>query len=105
MSNTEGFETIAQMKLNHLPNDAKLILQRQNGCMIPQDKFQFGLPTTFVNPENKQTVWNRGPSIQLEQIPELIEMLSKVYEKYSGKNIKTSMRKTNTFADMTEEEE
>jgi len=98
MSNTEGFETIDQMKLKHLPNNAKLILQRQKGGMIPKDKFQFGLPTTFVNPDNKQTVWNRGPSIQLEQIPELIDMLKQTYEKYSEKDNKTS-GKRNNFAD------
>ena len=98
MSNTEGFETIDQMKLNHLPNDAKLMLQIQKGGMIPQDKFQFGLPTTFVNPDNRQTVWNRGPSIQLEQIPELMDMLKQTYEKYSGKDNKTSGKRT-TFAD------
>ncbi len=95
---TEGFETIDQMELKHLPNNAKLILQRQKGGMIPKDKFQFGLPTTFVNPDNGQTVWNRGPSIQLEQIPELIDMLKQTYEKYSGKDIKTSGKRT-TFAD------
>jgi len=51
-----------------------------------------------VNPDNGQTVWNRGPSIQLEQIPELLEMLKQTYEKYSGKDIKTSGKRT-TFAD------
>lgn len=100
---TEGFETISQMKLNHLPNDAKLILQRQKGGMIPKGKVQFGLPTTFVNPDNKQTVWNRGPSIQLEQIPELIYMLQKIYEKYSGCKLESKPQITCTFADMEEQ--
>ncbi len=94
---TEGFETIAHMELKHLPNDARLIIQRQKGNMIPKGKVQFGLPSTFVNQDNNQTVWNRGPSIQLEQIPELIEMLRKTYEKYS----KTAENKTVTFADAT----
>ncbi len=95
---TEGFETIAKMKLKHLPNNAELIIQRQKGSMIPEDVIQFGLPSTFVNSENNQTVWNRGPSIQLEQIQELITMLRKVYEKYSEKTIKD---KTVTFVDAT----
>ena len=95
---TEGFETIAQMKLKHLPNDARLLLQRQKGNMIPKNKVQFGLPSTFVNSENNQTVWNRGPSIQLEQLPELIELLAKAYERYSEKHAED---KTVTFADST----
>ncbi len=80
----DGFETIKKMKLNHLPNEAELVMQRQRNSYIPKDKFQFGIPTTFVSPENGETVWNSGPSIQLEQIPELIEMLRDVYERYSG---------------------
>ena len=100
---TEGFETICTMTLKHLPNDAKLILQRQKSNIIG-DKIQFGLPTTFVNAENNQTVWNKGPSIQLEQLPELIEMLRKTYEKHTGEKLaETNPRKTNTFADMIEE--
>ena len=97
MSNTEDFETIAQMKINHLPNNAKLLLQIQKGNKVPQDEVQFGLPSTFINSENSQTVWNRGPSIQLEQIPELIEMLTKAYEKYSECNLVES--KTVTVAE------
>jgi len=99
----EGFETISQMKLHHLPNDAKLVIQRQRGAMIPDGTIQFGLPTTFVNSENNQTVWNRGQSIQIQQIPELIEMLSKVYEKYSRKNIPYSTKRTVTFADFIDD--
>ena len=105
MSNTEDFETIAQMKINHLQNNAKLLLQIQKGNKVPQDKVQFGIPSTFINSENSQTVWNRGPSIQLEQIPELIEMLQKTHGKYSGK--KTTNAKTEktivTFADGVEQ--
>lgn len=92
----EGFETISQMKLHHLPNDAKLILQRQRGDMITSDKVQFGLPTTFINPDNKQTVWNRGPSIQLEQLPELIKILTDAHKKYSKENTENRVV---TFAD------
>jgi len=101
MSDTQGFKTIAQMDLKHLPNNAKLLLQRQTGGMIPSDKIQFGMPTTFVNETNNETVWNRGPSIQLEQIPQLIEILQKAYEEYSGKKIQANSTavKTNTFAD------
>ncbi len=99
----EGFETIAQMKLRHLPNDAELMIQRQKGSMIPDDKVQFGLPSTFVNQDNGQTVWNRGPSIQLEQIPELIQMLQKAYEKYSKKKYSDAKsERTHTFADIYE---
>ena len=100
----EGFETIAQMKLRHLPNDAELMIQRQKGSMIPDDKVQFGLPSTFVNQDNGQTVWNRGPSIQLEQLPELIEMLTDTYEKYAGKKLSdANSGKTNTFADAADD--
>jgi hypothetical protein len=97
---TEGFETVSEMKLEHLPNDARLILQRQKSQMIG-DKIQFGLPSIFVNPENKQTVWCKGPSIQVQQIPELIAMLELAYEKYTGCKLDESKSaKTNTFADM-----
>jgi hypothetical protein len=106
-NNTDGFETLGEIKLNHQPNNARLIIQRQKGTMIPKDKVQFGLPTVFVNPENKELVWNRGPSIQLEQIPELIELLQKVYAKYSdGKALPmttTAASKTGTFADLLDE--
>ncbi len=83
------------MKLNHLPNNAKLILQKQTGGKIPQDAHQFGLPSTWINSDNSQEVWSNGPSIQLDQIPELIEMLRYAYEKYSTK--------TCTFVDIIEE--
>ncbi len=92
----EGFETIAQMKLEHLPNDAKLVLQRQKSEIIG-NRIQFGLPSTFLNSENGQTVWNKGPSIQLEQIPELIKMLQDAYERYAKQD--TKKEKTVTFAD------
>jgi len=103
MSNTAySFEKLDEMKLNHLPNDAKLILQRVKGDKIPDDAVQFYIATTFVNSENNQTVWNKGPSIQLEQIPEFVEKLSELYKKYSGKNITESKtEKTVTFADST----
>ncbi len=96
----ENFETITQMKLNHLPNDARLVLQRQKGGVIPKDAVQFGLPTTFVNSANGQTVWNRGPSIQVEQIPELIQILTDIHKKYSDNHsTEKSKERTGTFAD------
>ena len=100
------YETIRAMELKHLPNSAKILLQKQTGGKIPQDVIQFGLPSTFVNPDNSEVVWCNGPSIQLEQIPELIAILTQAYEKYSGKDagINTSV-KTNTFADVCEDEE
>jgi len=91
------YETIKKMNLKHLPDNSKILIQRQTGGKIPKTATQFGLPFTFVNSSNKQTVWNNGPSIQLEQIPELIEMFRQVYEKYSGKD---SSKGTGTFADM-----
>lgn len=97
------YETIRSMTLHHLPNDAKLILQKQTGGKIPQGVIQFGLPSTFVNKDNGQDVWSNGPSIQLEQIPELIEMLKYAYKKYSGKDTHETSAKTNTFADVLEE--
>lgn len=102
MTNTEGFETIAQMNLGHLPNDAKLLLQRQKNKFLSENQVQFGLPTSFLNEYSKRVIM-RGPSIQLEQVPELIEMLQKAYEKYSGRKVPgTKSEKTNTFADMLE---
>lgn len=101
MSEETKYETVRSMKLNHLPNDAKLVLQKQTGGKIPQGDIQFGLPSTFVNKDNGQDVWSNGPSVSLEQVPELIEMLQYGYEKYSGKKlVKTKSEKTNTFADM-----
>ena len=99
---SEGFETISHMRLHHLPNDSRLIIQRQTGSVIPNGKIQFGLPSTFINTDNGQTVWNRGPSIQLEQLPELIGMLVKTYEKYSGKKISAiESEKTDSISDST----
>jgi|APSaa5957512535_1039671.scaffolds.fasta_scaffold23951_3 hypothetical protein len=101
--NAEGFETVSEMNLEHLPNDAKLVLQRQKSDIIG-DKIQFGLPSTFVNPDNHQTVWCKGPSIQVQQIPELIDMLTKTYEKYTGcKLSENKSEKSNTFADMLDQ--
>ena len=96
---THSFEKLDEMNLKHLPNDAKIILQRQTGDKIPDDAVQFYLATTFVNPDNNQTVWNKGPSIQLEQIPEFVEKLNNIYKKYSGKNTEN---KTVTFADASD---
>lgn len=94
---TTQYETVKKMSLNHLPDKSELIIQKQTGGKIPKNAVQFGLPFTFVNPNNNQTVWNNGPSIQLEQIPELIKMLDYAYEKYSEK------AKTCTFADVTDD--
>lgn len=105
MSESLKYDTIMSMKLKHLPNDAKLLIQRQTGGKINKESIQFGLPSTFVNPDNCQIVTMNGPSIQLEQIPELIEILTKAYEKYSGCKLpETKSGKTNTFADVYPEE-
>lgn len=109
-SNKIRYETIRAIELKHLPNHAKLLLQKQTGGKIPQGDIQFGLPSTFVNPDNGEDVWCNGPSIQLEQLPELIEVLTDAYGRYSGKDldIKTtssSSEKTNTFADVLCEDE
>jgi hypothetical protein len=87
------FEKIEEMKLNHLPNDAKLVIQRQRSDVIGK-KIQMYLATTFVNSENSQIVWNKGFSIQLEQIPQLVEMLQKTCAQFK------SCERTVTFADM-----
>jgi hypothetical protein len=98
-----GFETIGEIKVHHLNNDAKILLQRQRNKFVSEDKIQFGLARSFVN-ENKETVTLPGPSIQLEQLPELIGMLTEAYEKYSGCKIpETKSEKTNTFADMLDQ--
>ena len=98
-----GFETIGEIKVHHLNNDAKILLQRQRNQFVPDDKIQFGLARSFVN-ENKEIVTLPGPSIQLEQLPELVEMLTQTYEKYSGCKIsETKSGKTNTFADMLDQ--
>lgn len=99
----EGFEPIAEMKVHHLNNDAKILLQRQRNKFVSEGIIQFGLARSFVN-ENKEIITMPGPSIQLEQLPELIEMLSQAYEKYSGCKIpETKSKKTNTFADMLDQ--
>ncbi len=64
------YQTIKKMKLKHLPDNSEILIQKQTGGKIPKNAVQFGLPFTFVNSENKQTVWNNGPSIQLDQIPD-----------------------------------
>lgn len=98
-----GFENIAEMKLKHLPNKAILHLQRQKNKFVPEDKVQIGLPTSFLNENNKRVIM-RGPSIQLEQIPELVKLLTETYEKYSGKKLsEANSAKTHTFADMIQD--
>jgi hypothetical protein len=94
------FKQLDEMPLKHLPNDAKLLLQQQFGDMIDDEAVQMYLATTFVNPTNSQTVFNKGFSIQLEQIPEMIEMLTKIYEKFSGRSTIPSIV---TFADNANE--
>jgi len=86
------FEKINEMKLNHLPNDAKLVIQRQRSDVIGK-KIQMYLATTFVNSEN-QIVWNKGFLIQLGQIPQLVEMLQKTCAQFK------SCERIVTFADM-----
>lgn len=96
------YSTIRSMKLNHLPNDAMLLLQRQTEGVIPTNATQFGLPWSFINSTNSQRVTMNGPSIQVQQIPELIKILQYAYEKYSGKDTHEISAKTNTFADLLE---
>ena len=93
------YNTIRSMKLHPLPNDAMILLQRQTEGIISSNDVQFGLPSTFLNKDNGQTVTINGPSIQVQQIPELIEMLQYAYEKYSGKDSNVP-QKTGTFADV-----
>jgi hypothetical protein len=92
-----SFEKIDQMPLLHLPNDAKLILQRQKSDIIG-DTIQLYLATTFVSTDSK-TVWNKGFSIQVQQIPQLIEMLQKTHDKFTQSE-KSQPARTNTFADL-----
>jgi hypothetical protein len=95
-----NFERIDQMPLLHLPNDAKLVLQRQKSDIIG-DKVQLYLATTFLSTDSK-TVWNKGFSIQIQQIPQLIEMLQKMHDKFIQSE-KSQSARTNTFADMAEQ--
>ena len=103
-SSESSFEPISEMRLNHHESETRLLLQRQRHPKIAKDKVQFGLPTVFMN-EYKQPVTVKGPSIQLEQLPELIDMLTKAYEKYSKKGLDTQSNKqlTGTFADMVDD--
>ena len=97
---TEPFETLGEMRLKHLPNDTRLLVQRQRGSMIPDNAIQFGLPTTFVT-ESGRSAFVKGPSIQLEQIPELIKILTDVYQRYHNKTEETSNdTRTYTFGDL-----
>ena len=57
------YETIKKMKLKHLPDNSEILIQRQTEGKIPKNAIQFGLPFTFVNSNNNETVWNNGPSI------------------------------------------
>ena len=99
----ESFESISGMDLKHLSNNSRLHLQRQSGQMIPEDAVQFGMPTSFVN-EKGHMVWVRGPSIRLEQLPELIDMLSEAYRRYSDKPGRKGKKMTGTFADLYNDE-
>ena len=88
------------MRLNHLPNNTKLLVQRQRGSMIPDNAIQFGLPTTF-DTESGRSAFVKGPSIQLGQIPELIKILTDVYQRYRSKPKTTSEdTRTYTFGDL-----
>lgn len=103
-----NFEKIDEIAVKHLPNNAKILLQRQTGGKISDDAIQFYLGTSYVNADNNQTVWGKGASIQLEQLPEFIEKLGNLYKKYSGKeaisDVSKKQQHTNTFADLLEEE-
>ncbi len=93
---SHNLEKINEIPLHHLPNDAKLVLQRQKNDYIADDTIQLYIATNFLNAENGNTVWNKGFSIQMNQIPELIKMLQDAQKKYSE-----NVEKTVTFADST----
>ena len=96
---SQNFEEIDKMPLKHLPNDAKLHIQRQKAPFIPEDTVQLYFATSFKNAENNERVWNKGFSIQLESIPAMIELLKKVQQQYAGP---TDTGRTGTFADLAE---
>ena len=72
---------IDEMTLTHQRFPAKLIIQRQKAPYIPEDQIQLFITTNFVN-ESGVTIWNKGFSVQLEQLPEVIKMLEQVKKKY-----------------------
>jgi hypothetical protein len=43
-----GFETIGEIKVHHLNNDAKILLQRQKNKFVPEGTIQFGEETTEI---------------------------------------------------------
>ena len=99
------FKRLAEMQLIHLPNDAKLLIQQQTSDIIPDDVVQLYLATTFINPDNKQPVFNKGFSVQLDQLPEMVDVLQRIYEKYSGKKLPAPKPSIVTFVAAAEEED
>lgn len=100
MTEPYKFKILDSIELAHLPNHTKLAVQRQTGGVIPDEAVQLYIATNFVNSENGQHVWNRGFSIQMEQIPELIRMLERICGK-SGSG--TGTGRTGTFADLIDD--
>ena len=73
---------VDEMTLPHQRFPATLIIQRQRAPYIPEDQVQLFITTNFVN-ANGVTIWNKGFSVQLEQLPEVIKMLERVQKKYA----------------------
>ena len=97
----QKFEQIEEMPLRHLPNKCRLHVQRQRGEYIPKDRIQLYIASSFENSENGQMVWNRGFSIGLEAVPEMIGMLERVQTKFESEGRGGSVKEyTGTFADM-----
>jgi len=99
------YETIRSMRVNGIPNNVTIHIQRQTGGKIPGDVIQFGLAATWIN-EKGDEVWGSPPKWQLEQIPELVEMMQSVFEKYSKEKSEKTQKNIDVYpgihVDMTQ---
>lgn len=81
-----SFKVLAELRLNHLPNNGKFVVQRQCGGSVPDGATQFYLAWSWDAP-NGGTSWKGGGSVQADQIPAMIDALVKAYESETGEKL------------------
>ena len=80
------YSVLAEVPLGHLPNNAKICVQRQRGGYVPEDAVQFFLAWAWDAPGGS-TAWKGGGSIQAEQIPDVIAALARAYKSETGQPV------------------
>ena len=82
-----SFEVLSEVALDHLPNDARFVVQRQRGGSVPEDAVQFYLAWNWQGLNGSGRTWKGGGSVQAGQIPAMIDALARAYEAATGEKL------------------